>query len=312
MKLNTYLIIVFILNILTEVISKCRKYSCGNLDQGICYSNNAEENKVIIQSCEDSSEFCPFMNNSSDQIACTNREGYHPRSYPGGRCDDNSECISGQCLDQICSGKAQGEACKYPTDCLPGLSCKKTNKEASTCQPQSQENEECETDFDCKNNSGCLDGKCVVYLSYPLGAKIGRSKNLLPICESGLDYQGKCDILTNINYLCSEDDPCKYKLSDGSEVEIKEFCLCGKNPTGSKICRLGNGTPEFSDYLDELRNILKDSSSCNTVERGVCMSHFRSRKDVGKFLLSRVKALKFHELYNSDQCVIDLFFPEIK
>jgi hypothetical protein len=312
MKFISSFQVFFIFYFIQKIISECKKYTCGNLDPGICYFNNQDEDKVIVQNCIDPSEFCPFMNNSSDQILCTSREGYHPRSFPGGNCEDTSECISGTCKDQICTGKAQGEVCKNPPDCLPGFACKKRNDNSLTCQPQSQDNEDCDNDFDCKNTSGCLDGKCVAYLSFPVGTKIGRSKSVLPLCESGLDYQGKCEILTNLNLSCSEDDPCKYKLSDGSVVEIKEFCQCGKNPAGARICRLGNGTPEFSSYLDELKSILADSSNCNTVERGVCMSHFRSHRDVNKFLISRVKALKFHELYNSDECVINLFFPEIK
>ena len=308
MKVYKYFLVLCILFLLNEVSPVCKKYTCGNLEEGLCSSENIEENKIIIQKCANSSEFCPFMNNVDNQISCASRDGYHPRSFPGGRCQKNSECVNGTCQDGICGGKGQSDECKNPTECNRGLSCKNSIA-GKTCQAQSIENEDCEDDFDCINSHGCYNGKCIAYLSLPLGASSSKSRNILSMCQSGLDYQGKCEILTNINFTCSDEFPCRYKLSNGSEAEINEFCLCGKNPTGTKTCRLGNGAQEFTDYIEELKTILHDTSNCNTVERGLCMSHFSSSKDLSRFLISRAKALRFHDLYNSDECVINLFSP---
>jgi len=80
---------------------------------------------VNVQACG-AEEHCPFMNNTNTEVSCAGRQGGHAmKSFPGGPCQNDTNCISGACENQICTGKGIGESCKSETECLPGYSCKK-------------------------------------------------------------------------------------------------------------------------------------------------------------------------------------------
>lgn len=292
----------------------CKKYVCSKLEEENCIFNNEAEGIVELQKCKDELQFCPFMS-SQEEVKCTSREGFHPRSFPGGVCEDDSGCIAGSCIEGVCSSKQLGEQCKDNTECAYGLTCKKSG-DLLICQTQLEEGEACENDFECKNTHGCSLGKCVPYLSLPVGASIDQNpRNALPVCKSGLYYKGKCSLLTNVGnnpIECSNDNPCKYKLDDDSQVEVPEFCTCGKNPLGVKICKLGNDNSEWTEFLNTLKTLLENTDNCNTLERGVCMSHLRqSGREIQEYIAARTKVLRYHELAGADDCVVNIFFPEI-
>jgi len=292
----------------------CKKYFCSQLNEGTCIVTQEDTDQFTLQKCEDPNQFCPFMNlSNNNQVRCITRDGFHPRSFPGGDCTNDSECITGNCQLGICSGKRLNEECRDNMECYSGYYCQNNSK---TCQAQSKEGEMCEDDTDCINTHGCHYGKCIGYLSLPIGTQIdANQKNLLPLCQSGLHYGNRCESMTNNGKnpnQCDDTEPCKYKINDGSIVHIPEFCTCGKNPTGLKYCRLGNGESEWSDYLGYLKLLLKNTNNCHTLERGFCMFHLRESNEIlQKFLIARAKALKYNELINADDCVLKIFFPDV-
>jgi hypothetical protein len=294
----------------------CQKYKCNQLEEGTCIIKD-DNGDIIIQRCVDQSQFCPFMKLSeSSQVECVSRRGYHPRSFPGGICRSDDDCISGICVNSICLGKQLNEECKGHVECNYGLTCKKVS-DTSYCQHQSKHGEVCDEDTDCVNTHGCNFGKCTPYLSLPDGSNINpNQRNLLPLCASGLYYDDKCVTMINIGEnpnKCDDVQTCKYKLNDGNIVSIPEFCTCGKNSSGNKFCRLANGESDFVDYIENLKSMLQNIENCNTLERGVCMSSMRQSSELmQKFIISRVKALKYNELIEADDCVLNVFFPEIR
>jgi len=75
---------------------------------------------------------------------------------------------------------------------------------------------------------------------------------------------------------CSADNPCKYTINSKEET-VKEFCSCGKNPTGQMICHLGNGADEYAEYLNNLKTLLTNINGCNAVERGPCLAQMKEQ-----------------------------------
>lgn len=317
---------IFIFFLVTEVFytrnvqtEECKKYVCvENLPDNTCIKDESE-NKVFIQRCLDDTKFCPFMSNKDGIVECVSRTGYHPRSFPGGECNKDSTCISGSCMDGICKGFENNEECSHHKDCYYGNACRTSETGSKSCRAQSLEGETCIDDYDCINTHGCVGEKCVEYLSLPDGATIkksnGKSRNILPMCQSGFEYEEKCAQLINVGnnpIECNDNNTCKYQILGGAEVIIEEFCQCGKNPTGRKICRLGNGSKEFKDYINNLKILLAYSDNCNTLERGICSSHIKTNKsDIQKYMASSAKALRYNELAFADECVVATYFPEI-
>lgn len=321
---------LFLILILTNAVflrtifqqnEKCKKFVCtDDLQDGTCLSFNQQEETINIKKCaQESEEFCPIMKRSQGDIKCEQKSSFKTqKSFPGGKCVSDSDCIYGTCDNNFCKGKNLDEACEGHNQCPYKSSCK-SNQDSNNkvCTALAAEGGACSDDFDCLNNLGCHTGKCFSYLSLPLGTQIDTSvRNVFPLCESGFAYNGVCESLKS-----KEDGPtkcdldndvqCKYVKSNGEEIQTKDLCLCGKNPQGIRFCASGNNSSEWSNYLDSLRTVLSfNYEYCNTLERTVCRSAVENAKsEYEKYIFNLVNATKQHELIGADTCVLDVFFP---
>jgi len=298
---------------------KCKKFVCTeDLSYETCL--NLQDDTIFMKKCNrDSEEICPIMKKSQGELKCEPRSDFkNQRSFPGGKCYLDAECIYGSCENNFCKGKNLGDACDGHNQCPYKSSCKlNQDTNSKVCTPLSQEGGSCTDDFDCMNNLGCHMGKCINYLSLPLGTKIDNSiRNVFSLCDSGFAYKGVCDSLKN-KYegptKCDSDNQsgCFYTNNNGEEIEIKELCLCGKNTQGIRFCALGNNSSAWGEYLDALKIVLSfNFENCNTLERTMCRNAIQNNKsEYEKFIISSITATRQHELNGADNCVLDIFFP---
>lgn len=318
------LIIFLILNLIfTNIIQNqktCKKFVCSDdLSIGTCLSYNFEEEIINLRKCTNQNEVCPILKQGNGEYKCMSKETFkHQKVFPGGKCLMDEECIYGACQSGFCKGKELDETCEGHNQCPYKSSCR-TNGDTGNkvCTALSSDGGSCTDDFDCLNNLGCHMGSCIPYLSLPTGTEVNNSiRNAFPLCESGFAYNGKCDSLKSknegINQCSIENNQyCNYITSTGEEIEIKDACLCGKNPQALTFCALGNNSSEWVEYLGSLRQILSfNFDYCNTLERTLCKFSIDSyKKQYERFIINSINATKHHELIGADTCIIDIFYP---
>jgi hypothetical protein len=230
--------------------------------------------------------------------------------------------MPGTCNEGTCSGVAEKEKCKSSSECYYGLACRKSDNPEDKdkfCLPQKKQGDKCEKDEECENTHGCYFGKCTPYLTLKDGTSVEFSPaKPLSFCESGFENDNKCVRLTLVNKdsECSDDNPCKYTTQDGQTVTIPEHCECGYNPVGKKFCKIGNGDKEYIKYVKDIKNLIADSTNCNTLERGRPCNHNRKLPSKpfsflnGNYTNSHILAENYHRLQSSDKCVLKVAFPE--
>ncbi len=295
---KTFLIFLSIIIFINFQFSKedyCQKIDCSNsLEKGICV--HVVNDTSIFQECTNG-EICnitfddPIYNST-----CINSTKKNKR-LPTLPCESGDDCLSGNCTDNKCLGKYEGEKCSSVTDCVYGLTCRKDADGNYTCLEPITAGNKCDYDTDCVRESGCLNNICTQYFSLENNMQ---SKDLnneeLSFCKSGYSNElGICQNLTLINekYECSEDNKCKYNTSLGETIIIENNCLCGYNPNGKRHCLLGSGDTNYTIYINKIKDYYLFNKNCHLSERKV--------EGCQKDILSDDKYIhnKIHELINA-------------
>lgn len=307
----------------------CPTFSCGPLPEGDCTQRKEDASTQVysytLQECKGSTRQCPFYNletESDDTLHCEEKSSVPIKMYPGGPCQENDDCMSGTCKDGVCSGSAEKEKCKSHSECYYGFACIKSQEPTDSdkyCSPQKKEGDSCESDYECENAYGCYFGKCTPYLSLKDGTTVEFTPaKTVSFCESGFEHENKCARLTLLerDSACSDSNPCKYSTQDGQTLTIPEHCECGYNREGKRFCKIGNGDKEYTKYLEDIKNLIQDTTDCNTLERGRPCNHNRKLPSkpfsflAGNFTNSQILAENYHKLQKSDKCVLKVAFPE--
>lgn len=141
---------------------------------------------------------------------------------PGEPCNFKEQCLSKNCKKHICVGVEEGLACSKHADCAVGLYCNN-----SVCTLLKGLGESCTENFQCKNDAGCIDGKCVEYFTQAVGTEVkyaiqcnfntARLENGKLICDSL--------VLDTKNSDCKDKDICTYNWFITNEVYTTD-CKC--------------------------------------------------------------------------------------
>ena len=253
--------LILILKILTLRNDCSNKYTCNNGLTGSKCSNKIED-IIYLQQCN-IYYHCPFKPESEYDSYCekSNYEYEYP-SYPGGRCKDNSDCLSDFCNEGICKNIKQIFS---SNDCEFGQFYNSSIKE---CQSAKNKGESCEDDEECKNNLSCFNGICIEFFSLPINTYIGKKSPFL--CEKGYALNDYCvnSKLVSTNK-CEDDDICKYRLENGSYIEVYDKCNCTYSLKPQKKCQLGNlDLSIWKNYTDLIKKTLEDENikNCNVKE----------------------------------------------
>lgn len=154
--------------------------------------------------------------------------------------------------DGICPFKREGENCYSHIDCGVGNYCHSDDK---VCIKLEIKETFCNSDFMCKNNHGCYQGKCTDYYSLPLGTNMNDTVSEFKekLCITDSIKNGKCygkyyasDMNPDSNGMVecgfNSDSECKY--IDSENYYFTEKCNCGYNKEGKGYCNRA-----FDGYL---------------------------------------------------------------
>ncbi len=294
----------------------CATYTCDTLAENTCTLKNitAVPNSFKLQKCDDAS-FCPY-NPLDSADSCSPRPA--TTYYPGSACKSSQDCVFGvdlPCEAGMCTGKFGNQNCTAPTECMIGLTCRLSANATEedpfkTCQSQLGAGGECVNELDCMNNMGCHEKKCTAYFSLADDTEVATQN--ARVCSSGYALDGQCKtlMLQNATSTCENDDSCVYTdMSLNSTVTLQNACSCGYNRVSEKYCAVGSANEEYTNYVQNAKKLLNDTSRCHTVERnGVCAENVglnRSvnfRRNVQNFGNSKVMAFNAHKLRNADSC----------
>ena len=334
-KVSFLLISLFLINIKSEIEKCTYSFHCKKEDMdNICLKKLKTESLDIfdIYINEFSNSSCDIYNallGDREKIIefKENNSTFKRPSYPNGSCSDNSQCLSGICNNSFCSNSTlcfSHENCPLNTFCFKG-----------ECKNYLEDNDNCTESYQCKFNSFCDKkiNKCRKLFFFEDGTDItdiiNKNENMGEICKSGgyiaiksnntNEIRYYCETLFNENLSCR--NKCIYKRKLNNETIIMEDkCLCGYNKYRHKYCILGNGQKEFIDYLNIRKDFLFNEEyikKCHTLERisnEICNELINTnhsvtfRKYIQNYTNLKIKALEYHRIKDSDNCIKDKIF----
>lgn len=289
--------------------------------------------KVGFRSCENQRlAYCNvydgFIQPSNFNAKCEERFE-RIQSYPGGRCLNESDCLYGICVDNICKDSDKGKFCFRDENCPIGTACMEDEFKEKRCLEYKAEFDNCQKSTDCKFNYICAYNNCMPMFDYDDNSDItvlnkNNVERLELICKSGftgtINKKTLCLSLKNVKSMkdkCNED--CQY-IVDNKIMTIPNTCKCGFNYQRSKHCILGSGEDLYIDFIALKIKLFNDESYtkyCHTVEKfneGYCAEKIKSdrsiatRRKIQEYNNIRILALEHHRLINADDCIKNVVF----
>lgn len=330
-----FILNIFLLKVIKSEYEKCiYSFYCQKDDmENICLKKLKTDSEniynIILNSCSNSTcnAYNALIGDREKIIKCkqTNSQFKRP-SYPNGSCINNTQCISGICKNSICINYklcSSHEDCPFNNFCYNG-----------ECKNYLNDNDICTESYQCKFNSFCdkKEKKCKKLFYFEDGEditeNIEQNKNIGEICKSGgyISINSKenetryyCETLFNKNFSCK--NKCTYKRKTNNElITMEDKCLCGYNKYRKKYCVLGNGEPEYEEYLNIRKDFLFNENyikNCHTLERdsnNICNELINTnntvsfREFIQKYTNLKIKALEYHRIKDSDNCVKEVIF----
>jgi hypothetical protein len=142
------------------------------------------------------------------------------------------------------------------------------------CLQRKGENDSCKSDGECKNEYGCLNGKCTEYFSLPEGTDLKSKYSYNSVfCSSNYAVDNICRDLINTQtypYYCNISSGCSYYISnlDNKTVKFLSACNCDISGNGNAFCQHDTNSSEFIDYISNLKDTLK--YKCHFFNKGSC------------------------------------------
>ena len=212
----SFIILIFHLSFEKEE-QKCPTYKETTLEPKECLYKQSPLS-ILLHKCNKNSK-CIIDKEIKEGICNKNEKEYDKLSYPGGKCEKDSDCLSDICTNNICEGKKSGEDCIDNSECYFGLSCLN-----NFCKVPKPKFTECSNTDECKYPLKCFKGKCIELFSIDNGIEVDEENAFL--CKSGRVYLGKCNSLKNNNLNCESDNKCFYSNNNGETFEINDLCNC--------------------------------------------------------------------------------------
>ncbi|CAG9326950.1 unnamed protein product [Blepharisma stoltei] len=312
--------------------NQCPLYQCKQDHQNfvdntcVFYTPTVTQPTYYVTSCSKRNPHCqaPVQRNST----CEGNPPSPPvNAWPGEKCSSSSQCSNhakNGCVNSVCVGSLNGEACFTSDDCNPGLRC--FNQQ---CVPQIHiGGTGCTSDYDCVNGSGCnlastpANSICFPYFSISNHLPVGYCSptNSSMLCNSGLcmEYDGVYECMSQVSTAkkipqqCSVDADCMSTRDDYFEYgQLMGSCLCGYNPSGNSYCTLFPGDEPAKQSSQYLIQWIQSSSinNCNTMRRftGQCMSDWWNSKLNRAWNYFSLNAIYYPQLQGALDCVQPVF-----
>lgn len=321
---------VFLL-ITVGVFSICPQYTChtGGYDLGNTCTFVDAKNNVQMQMCDENNliPYCQVNPQIFQNYTCGQPPAHeNPQNYPGERCREDSDCLSGSCYQNVCQGQPLGYPCVSNADCNVGTHCAL----GSICTKQDVLNAGCSSDYDCQNGLACnrtlyAMGTCLPYYSVPNGDAVGICVGVLSegnsnLCESGscmpvnhgTNGEGICQpsfmSIKPYPMTCLQDSDC---IASNGATTLIGVCSCGYDMTGKSYCNAWTG----DDPAVTVRNIWKQHVSspgivnCQTMRRftPTCLSQTLPPEEISSFTTNNMLAMDTARYQGNDDCTKTIF-----
>lgn len=276
----------------TESNEICSHSHCASKEEEIFFTENKCSIRKLIKQGESELqniyEYLLIKNNDNNGLECRflnkNYSFWEQPSNqpPGSKCINSKNCSGGsKCINSICSGKGVNSTCQSHYDCLPMLMCY-----SNTCQKQIDEyNRNNNTlkcndndEYQCINNMGCNNGKCIKYFSLE-DDEVIFSDNIY-LCKSMFIFNNethslcKTAVLNRSNktipdnnfsfdYYKTNSSVCEYYIGNvNSNITVKLHSNCSLADGFFKYCPLDS---TFKDKFIEgfFNHINQDSHTMN-------------------------------------------------
>lgn len=182
-------------------------------------------------------------------------------SPSGWQCCENTDCLSNNCTEDVCSGYGIGHKCSNDGECESGYYCSGFCTMITSILQDS-----CNSDSECLIGSGCLYSKCTALLSLDDGEASLDAK----YCKSMLIYDDKCDnleVYTNATdvaldypFECMMGTSCIYAYRIAKVVAETHSCHCGGAAGANGYCWFI--TPGIST-VDISQSLVYNTSECS-------------------------------------------------
>jgi hypothetical protein len=209
---------------------KCTNYTCEKVENNTKTCAAWVDEGYKITSCQ--KDYTCQLDKDGNGTCIKTEE--IKNKLAGEYCKDNKQCISNNCKDKVCGGKADG-SCEKHSDCDVELHCFKGKCTESTGK--------CDLGNDtlCKSNEVCNKKKCI-----PQGSlEDGASADSPIACKSWYlnktNYCAKGPVLQKEK---KDKDVCTYKIGEKSIYNDSKVCI--KNKEGSSYCAEGKGSMNMS------------------------------------------------------------------
>lgn len=314
----------------------CPSWSCATFNMSQCLIYQEGTNSVFLNVCgsglqqyglEDlSTSYCDTSSFNTLMYANVSCEAPPAITgqYPGSTCTTNSNCLSGVCTVNVCSGVAQGATCTTTSDCNLGLYCNSMKVCSSLLTTGSSG---CYSDYDCSLSSGCnlaagSPGVCVGLFSLKSGAAVTctSTSGSTNLCETGAcamsnsgSNVGTCTSAPKVSgsfpKICTSSSQCVGTNSEGKT--FTSTCQCGFNMYGHSYCGAFPGDEPSSEFLTIYKKISQTNSvtDCHSSNRysGACIDTLAGKQnlDIGSDLASVLyyNSTSYGAFLNNDKCV---------
>ena len=221
----------------------CPKYECYTEEKklDVCAKMDlvADIMSIKVRKCAGTDEICDMPESLGEEGICAK---YYSTAkfYPGEYCRNDTECYSGSCVNNTCTGKDLGDDCLDDGECNSKFFCK-DGKCAETLALKAA----CDVFTNkCKANLVCDNAECV-----KIGSKNNGENAMIPgACKSLYTMKGVCAPGPALEQ-GKEENPtaCVYRLNN--KENITETPMCGMTKTGKKFCKPGRGDVSVSNVF---------------------------------------------------------------
>ena len=336
--MKIFIFIILLSSLVEFNLSETCKYSIScsqDNNQQYCATKKHTESpnifEIKLKKCSSTScnLYDTLLGDEEKNVSCSNFPNnlYRNPSYPGGFCESDINCLSGICINNVCTDSLLNEKCHNHENCPLNTACIN-----GKCSSYLKDNSNCTDSYQCQFDSFCNQKtkKCQKLFSIENGVDISgyvpEGERMENLCKSGgyitekinETITKKCESLTNINYSCN--DLCKYTKSNGEIFTSEEKCMCGYNKYRSKYCIIGNGEPLYKEHFENKKKFLKNkeyTKFCHTLERDfdeICLELVNTdlsvpfRNYIKEYNNKKILALQHHRLQESDECVKEVLF----
>jgi len=257
----------------------CPKYSCSKGASSCASSfnpNNWNSTGITVTLSEgvcSSTQSCSLDNlvdvyeKESVSFKCDSKSKTKNR-FPGEKCSNNTDCINGNCTNNVCQHVGLGEACDlldFNKFCGIDSYCfLNTTLNNSSCVTQKGLNENCVFSHECKNNLACYNKTCSLEVgskdeTFEFDPKLFSSdliNNQKFYCQSLLydEDKNRCYTYTYNGTFNKTDGFYKCEINNGNECEyntnlngtLRKNCQCGFNANGNSYCPIDFGTRKYN------------------------------------------------------------------